>query len=100
VLQEDLYQQACVHSLEEALERCARIGYPIMLKASWGGGGKGIRKVGCGVCPCNASVVHYRGCRAHDTPHAPASLVPLHLGHSCAALRKQIIRLLPADSGQ
>ncbi len=24
---------------------CKRIGYPIMLKASWGGGGKGIRKV-------------------------------------------------------
>lgn len=45
--QDDLYQQACVHSLEEALEQCARIGYPIMLKASWGGGGKGIRKVRC-----------------------------------------------------
>lgn len=39
-----------MHSLEEALERCARIGYPIMLKASWGGGGKGIRKVGCDSC--------------------------------------------------
>ena len=37
--------QACVHNLDETLEACKRIGYPIMLKASWGGGGKGIRKV-------------------------------------------------------
>lgn len=50
--QDELYQQACVHSLEEALERCARIGYPIMLKASWGGGGKGIRKVWLPVAWC------------------------------------------------
>lgn len=39
------YDRACIHSLDEALACCARIGYPIMLKASWGGGGKGIRKV-------------------------------------------------------
>lgn len=31
--------------MQEALDCCARIGYPVMLKASWGGGGKGIRKV-------------------------------------------------------
>ena len=42
---DDVYARACIHSLEEALQCCARIGYPAMLKASWGGGGKGIRKV-------------------------------------------------------
>lgn len=34
-----------VHTSEEALEVADRIGYPVMLKASAGGGGKGIRKV-------------------------------------------------------
>ena len=34
-----------VHTAEEALEVADRIGYPVMLKASAGGGGKGIRKV-------------------------------------------------------
>ena len=34
-----------VHSAEEALSVADRIGYPVMLKASAGGGGKGIRKV-------------------------------------------------------
>ena len=34
-----------VHTSEEALEVAKKIGYPVMLKASAGGGGKGIRKV-------------------------------------------------------
>ena len=34
-----------VHTSEEVLEVAEKIGYPVMLKASAGGGGKGIRKV-------------------------------------------------------
>lgn len=34
-----------VHTAEQALEIASHIGYPVMLKASAGGGGKGIRKV-------------------------------------------------------
>jgi acetyl-CoA carboxylase/biotin carboxylase 1 len=40
----DLYRQGCVHSLEEGLAIAQKIGYPVMIKASEGGGGKGIRK--------------------------------------------------------
>lgn len=34
-----------VHTTQEALEVANYLGYPVMLKASAGGGGKGIRKV-------------------------------------------------------
>ncbi|KAL8514106.1 hypothetical protein ACS0TY_013288 [Phlomoides rotata] len=42
---DEIYQKACVHSTEEAIASCQVVGYPAMIKASWGGGGKGIRKV-------------------------------------------------------
>ena len=48
-------EQACIHTLEQARECCAQIGYPIMLKASWGGGGKGIRKASLVLCPQQSS---------------------------------------------
>ena len=42
---DDIYSQACVYTTEEAISSCQVVGYPAMIKASWGGGGKGIRKV-------------------------------------------------------
>ena len=37
------FDDACVTSAEDALERAEKIGYPVMIKASEGGGGKGVR---------------------------------------------------------
>ncbi|KAL5226002.1 hypothetical protein ABZP36_012641 [Zizania latifolia] len=42
---EETYKNACVSTTEEAVASCQVVGYPAMIKASWGGGGKGIRKV-------------------------------------------------------
>jgi len=39
------YADACVTSVEEGLKKAEQIGWPVMIKASEGGGGKGIRKV-------------------------------------------------------
>nr|XP_019612996.1 PREDICTED: acetyl-CoA carboxylase 2 [Rhinolophus sinicus] len=41
---EDVYNQGCVKDVEEGLEAAEKIGFPLMIKASEGGGGKGIRK--------------------------------------------------------
>lgn len=41
----DLYKKGCVTTIEEGLVSAEKIGYPVMIKASEGGGGKGIRKV-------------------------------------------------------
>lgn len=41
----ELFESGCVRTAEEAVVAARRIGYPVMIKASEGGGGKGIRRV-------------------------------------------------------
>lgn len=40
----ELYKKGCIADVNEGLIASATIGYPVMIKASEGGGGKGIRK--------------------------------------------------------
>ena len=42
---DDVYDKGCTHSPTEGLAKARKIGFPVMVKASEGGGGKGIRKV-------------------------------------------------------
>lgn len=42
---QDLYKRGCTMDVDEGLKVAKEIGFPVMIKASEGGGGKGIRKV-------------------------------------------------------
>jgi len=42
---DEVYAKGCVNNVEEGLAAAKKIGFPVMVKASEGGGGKGIRKV-------------------------------------------------------
>lgn len=40
----ELFKQGCVRNVEEGISKAEEIGFPVMIKASEGGGGKGIRR--------------------------------------------------------
>ncbi|NXA37356.1 ACACB carboxylase, partial [Eudromia elegans] len=61
----ETYARACVKDVEEGLEVANRIGYPVMIKASEGGGGKGIRKV--------EAAEEFGGCFRQVQAEAPGS---------------------------
>ncbi|XP_074869913.1 acetyl-CoA carboxylase 1 [Carettochelys insculpta] len=42
---QELYEKGCVKDVDDGLLAAEKVGYPVMIKASEGGGGKGIRKV-------------------------------------------------------
>ena len=42
---EDLYIKGCLNDVDEGIQAAKKIGFPVMIKASEGGGGKGIRQV-------------------------------------------------------
>ncbi len=44
-VKDEVYNRGCTFSPEEGLAKAKEIGFPVMVKASEGGGGKGIRKV-------------------------------------------------------
>ena len=74
---ESVYKKGCVTTVEEAIKSAAQIGYPVMIKASEGGGGKGIRKV---ESPEEFHAVFRQVCRPIYC--CPTLVIPLNLAQN------------------
>ena len=69
---DDIYSRACVRTAAEGLDVANRIGFPVMIKASEGGGGKGIRKV-----EKAESFAHFFGHVQREVPGSPIFIMKL-----------------------
>jgi acetyl-CoA carboxylase/biotin carboxylase 1 len=81
---DEIFLKACVKSAEEAVQAARQIGYPIMVKASEGGGGKGIRKV-----ESEANMVSAFRQVEGEVPGSPIFL--MQLASNCRHLEVQLL---------
>jgi len=69
---DETYAKGCVNSPEEGLAAAKKIGFPVMVKASEGGGGKGIRKV-----DSEANFTSLYNAAASEIPGSPIFIMKL-----------------------
>ncbi|KAK2795555.1 acetyl-coenzyme-A carboxylase [Onygenales sp. PD_10] len=71
-VEDHIYDKGCTHSPQEGLEKARQIGFPVMVKASEGGGGKGIRKV-----DSEEDFVNMYNAAASEIPGSPIFIMKL-----------------------
>jgi acetyl-CoA carboxylase / biotin carboxylase 1 len=71
-VRDEIYAKGCVNSPQEGLEAARKIGFPVMVKASEGGGGKGIRKV-----DDESQFVELYNAAANEIPGSPIFIMKL-----------------------
>ena len=86
----ELFRSGCVHNVEEGIEKASAIGYPVMIKASEGGGGKGIRQA--------TSAQDFPNQFRHVQMEVPGS--PIFIMKMVKNARHLEVQLLADESGQ
>lgn len=69
---DETYHLCCLNSPQDGLEKARKIGFPVMIKASEGGGGKGIRQV-----KDESNFVDLYEQAAHEIPGSPIFIMKL-----------------------
>lgn len=86
---DDVFVKATVNTAEDAVNRAANIGYPVMVKASEGGGGKGIRKA--------ANATELRTAFTNVQAEVPGS--PIFMMQLCSEARHLEVQILGDEHG-
>eukprot|EP01127_Copromyxa_protea_P000151 TRINITY_DN10146_c0_g1_i1.p1 TRINITY_DN10146_c0_g1~~TRINITY_DN10146_c0_g1_i1.p1 ORF type:complete len:2150 (-),score=588.81 TRINITY_DN10146_c0_g1_i1:49-6171(-) len=80
----EVYRRACVYNVDEGYAACKKIGYPVMIKASEGGGGKGIRK-------CDDEKYFEQTYRQVEGEVPGSPIFIMKLGTNCRHLEVQVL---------